>query len=162
MTGCSEPNGGSHATLSLGSNLGDRLAWLRQALDQLAAADGLTIVAVSSVYETDPVGLTDQPLFYNIVIQVHTTLDPFALLRVCQAVEIRLQRQRSVHWGPRTIDIDLLTYDDRTLATPELVLPHPRMQDRAFVQIPLQELATGQVGCGTGVRPVITGWYDGL
>ena len=98
------------AYLSLGSNLGERLDWLRQALWLLAATDGICLEQVSSVYETDPVGLTEQPPFLNIVVRIRTTLAPEDLLAVCQAAEKNLGRERKIRWGARTIDIDILTY----------------------------------------------------
>lgn len=148
------------AYLSLGSNLGDRLVYLREALIELERNDAIRLEQVSSVYETDPVGFTDQPAFLNIVVGIRTTLQPLDLLHFCQAVEIHLQRERIVRWGPRTIDIDLLIYDKINMDTPELTLPHPRMGERDFVKIPLAELQTGEIGCTEGVRPLYTNWYN--
>lgn len=147
------------ACLSLGSNLGDRLLYLHGALQELERAGDVSLEAISSVYETDPVGFEDQPAFLNIAVRISTLMTPFELLHACQDVENHFQRERTVHWGPRTLDIDLLTYDDLILNTTELVLPHPRMLEREFVQIPLRELDTGEVGCSQGVRPVYTHWY---
>lgn len=147
------------AFLSLGSNLGDRLLYLHKALRRLEQHEGIELKAVSSVYETDPVGLTDQPAFLNIVIRLETTLAPLDLLHVCQETEDYFCRERLVHWGPRTLDIDLLTYDGLTISTTELILPHPRMAEREFVQIPLHELETGEIGCSGAVRPIYTHWY---
>jgi 2-amino-4-hydroxy-6-hydroxymethyldihydropteridine diphosphokinase len=146
--------------LSLGSNLGDRLVYLREALVELERNDAIRLTQISSVYETDPVGLTDQPAFLNIVVGIWTTLPPLDLLHACQAVENHLQRERTIRWGPRTLDIDLLTYDDAIMSTPELTLPHPRMDERDFVRIPLQELQTGEIGCTEGVRPLYSNWYN--
>jgi 2-amino-4-hydroxy-6-hydroxymethyldihydropteridine diphosphokinase len=145
--------------LSLGSNLGDRLVYLREALNSLERHPHIVIDAVSSVYETDPVGMTEQPAFLNIVIRVKTSLEPYTLLHMCQEIENQFQREREIRWGPRTLDIDLLIYDDLTLATEELTLPHPRMQEREFVQIPLRDLQTGEIGVSQGVRPLYTNWY---
>ena len=145
--------------LSLGSNIGDRLVYLREALQCLERHDEIKLKAVSSVYETDAVGLTEQPAFLNIVVQLETTLDPYQLLRLCHEVEDQYQRERLIRWGPRTLDIDILIYDDLILETPELTLPHPRMHERQFVLIPLQELATGVVGVSNSVRPLYTHWY---
>ena len=145
--------------LSIGSNLGDRLIYLHEALQSLEQHDGIQLEAISSVYETDPVGFLDQPAFLNIVVRVATTLEPLDLLHFCQQTESQFQRDRTVHWGPRTLDIDLLTYDQMKIDTPELTLPHPRMDEREFVQIPLKELETGVVGISACVRPLYTNWY---
>ncbi len=145
--------------LSLGSNLGDRLLYLREALRYLERQAAIEIEAISSVYETDPVGMTDQPAFLNIAIKLRTSLQPLDLLHLCQETENHFQRERTVHWGPRTLDIDVLTYNDLKMNTPELILPHPRMAERDFVQIPLRELATGETGCSAGVRPLYSHWY---
>lgn len=127
------------AYLSLGSNLGDRVESLRSALRRLEA-DHTRLLAVSSVYETLPQGKTDQPSFLNLAAAVETALVPKALLHHLQGVEAALGRQRRERWGPRTIDIDLLLYGQRVLAEPDLILPHPRMCERAFVLVPLLEL----------------------
>ena len=147
------------AFLSLGSNMGERLVYLREALNSLERHPHLILDAVSSVYETDPVGLIEQPAFLNIVIRVKTSLDPYELLHVCQEIEDQFQREREIRWGPRTLDIDILMYDDLTLTTEELMLPHPRMHEREFVQIPLRELETGEIGVSAGVRPLYTNWF---
>jgi 2-amino-4-hydroxy-6-hydroxymethyldihydropteridine diphosphokinase len=147
------------AFLSMGTNLGDRLLYLREGLRYLERHEAVELEAISSVYETDPVGFTEQPAFLNIAVRLKTTLTPMELLHLCQETENHFQRDRSVHWGPRTLDIDLLTYDDLILDSPELVLPHPRMTERDFVQIPLRELATGEVGCSANVRPLYSHWY---
>ena len=147
------------AYLSLGSNLGDRLVYLREALKSLERQPHIVLDAVSSVYETDPVGMIEQPAFLNVVIRLKTSLEPYDLLHICQEIEDQFQREREIHWGPRTLDIDLLTYDDLTLATPELSLPHPRMHEREFVQIPLKELETGEIGVSARVRPLYTNWF---
>jgi 2-amino-4-hydroxy-6-hydroxymethyldihydropteridine diphosphokinase len=154
--------GGKPATvyLSLGSNLGDRLTYLREALRYLEQHESVELVKISSVYETDPVGLTDQPAFLNIVVQICTTLPPLMLLVLCHEAENHFQRERTVRWGPRTIDIDLLTYDEISMNTPELVLPHPYMQDREFVQVPLHELETGEINGTESVRPLYSHWYS--
>jgi 2-amino-4-hydroxy-6-hydroxymethyldihydropteridine diphosphokinase len=147
------------AYLSLGSNMGDRLVYLREALHHLERQGAIEVEKISSVYETDPVGLVDQPAFLNIAIRIRTTLSPTELLHYCQSVEDHFQRERYVRWGPRTLDIDLLTFDDLILNTAELTLPHPRMHEREFVLIPLHELETGEIGCSEGVRPLYTHWY---
>lgn len=138
----SEP-AGHDAYLSLGSNIGDRLAYLNAGLQWLAAEPGIEIVRVSSVYETEPWGLTSQRAFYNAVVLIRTTLLPLRLLRICQRIEMRAKRQRDIRWGPRTLDIDILMYDHLTLDTPRLVLPHPRIKERDFVLVPLAEVQSG-------------------
>ncbi len=133
------------AAIALGSNLasqvGDREANLRAALDRLAALG--TVTAVSTFHETDPVGYLDQPRFLNAAALLRTTLPPLELLRSLLAIEQSLGRDRSatVDKGPRTLDLDLLLYDDAVLDTPELTLPHPAMSQRRFVLAPLAEIA---------------------
>ncbi len=126
--------------LSLGSNLGDRRGFLSRALTQLEL-DGNRIEACSSVYETEPVDLADQPSFLNLACRLRSPFGPAELLRRCQAIEIDLGRHRSVPKGPRVIDIDLLYFGERIISTPELKLPHPSLQDRRFVLKPLMEIA---------------------
>lgn len=128
------------AFLGLGSNLGDRAYYLEEAISGLASPT-IKIMATSQIYETEPWGVMDQPLYWNQVIEVETTLEPLDLLHVCQEIEHRLGRERKVHWGPRTIDIDLLLYDNRVSESEELMLPHPYLEDRAFVIAPLREIA---------------------
>lgn len=136
--------------LGLGANLGDRLQQLRQAIDMLNHTKGISVSRLSSVYETTPVGYVEQPIFYNMVIEIQTTLTPTNLMYVCLQVEKKLKRVREIRWGPRTIDIDILLYGDRVIRQPELVIPHPRMAERAFVLVPLQELAGDLPIPGTG------------
>lgn len=138
--------------LGLGSNLGDRAAYLRQAVDALARLPGTRVVQLSSLYETRPWGLADQPEFYNLVVELETSLPAEELLRQALAIEAALGRVRTVRYGPRTIDIDVLVYGEHTLDTPELTLPHPRMLHRAFVLVPLAEIAPGLVVAGRTVR----------
>jgi 2-amino-4-hydroxy-6-hydroxymethyldihydropteridine diphosphokinase len=146
----------SRAYLGIGSNLGDRLAYLQGAVDFLAAVDGVQVVAVSPVYETDPVGGPPQDDYLNAVVAVNTELDPHALLAACNAAEAAAMRRRDVRWGPRTLDVDVLTYDDRVLDDPDLTIPHPRLAERSFVLAPLHDLAPDRVerpeGGWTGVR----------
>lgn len=130
----------TRAYLSLGSNQGDCLALLREAEAQLDATPGIRVVARSSVYETEPVGLVDQPWFLNRVLAVETTLDPHSLLDVVQQVETSLGRNRTVRWGPRTIDIDLLLYGIETVVSQRLTIPHPELANRRFVLVPLAEI----------------------
>jgi len=126
--------------LGLGSNLGDRARYLKEAISALASPL-IKVEATSRIYETEPWGLMDQPLYWNQVIEVETSLEPLELLHVCQEIEHRLGRERKVHWGPRTIDIDLLIYDNTVIESKELILPHPYLEERAFVLAPLREIA---------------------
>jgi 2-amino-4-hydroxy-6-hydroxymethyldihydropteridine diphosphokinase len=127
------------AFLALGSNLGDRLEHLRAASRKLDATQGLDVVRSSRVYETEPVG-PPQPPYLNAVVEVDTTLSPRELLEAARGVEDSLGRVRAEHWGPRTIDVDILVYDELTIDEPDLVIPHPRMHERGFVLVPLGEL----------------------
>ncbi len=130
------------AFLGLGSNVGNRSRMLAEALEILAGPD-LRLVRRSRVYETPPWGKTDQPPFLNQVVEVETTLRPGALLARCRYVEQTLGRIRTERWGPRTIDVDILLYGDLALRTPDLVVPHAEMRGRAFVLVPLAEIAPG-------------------
>jgi len=129
----------TRAYLGLGSNLGDRVANLRDAV-RLLAERGVPVVRSSRVYETDPVGGPPQPDYLNAVVEVETELDARGLLEACLAVEDALGRQRRERWGPRVIDIDVLTFGADQIDQPGLQIPHPRMHERAFVLIPLLEL----------------------
>ena len=142
--------------IGLGSNLGDREERLRKAMTLLAAEPGIEVVQVSSLYETAPVGFVDQPPFLNAIAVLSTDLSPDRLLGICQTVEEQLNRRRSVRWGPRTIDIDVLLFDDEQLALPCLTVPHPRMHERLFVLIPLQEVAPDLVWGGKAVSEYIS------
>jgi 2-amino-4-hydroxy-6-hydroxymethyldihydropteridine diphosphokinase len=127
------------AFLGLGSNLDDRLGNLRRAVVLLDRAGGVRVVRSSRVYETAPVG-PPQPDYLNAVIEVETALEPHDLLRVCLAVEHTMGRVRAERWGPRLIDVDVLTYGDERIDDADLAIPHPRMHERAFVLVPLLEL----------------------
>ncbi|WP_430536023.1 2-amino-4-hydroxy-6-hydroxymethyldihydropteridine diphosphokinase [Listeria rocourtiae] len=129
------------AYLSIGTNIGNRKENLENALKALQAESEITINQVSSVYETDPVGFEDQDAFLNIAVSIQTSLDPESLLQKGLDIEAVLGRIRLIRWGPRLIDIDLLLYEDITQRSETLELPHPRMIERAFVMIPLQEIA---------------------
>ncbi len=131
----------AEAALSLGGNVGDVVAAFRYALDRLSHADGVALTRVSSVYRTAPWGKTDQPDFLNIAAIVRTSLSSHALLALCLAIEQECGRVRIERWGPRGLDIDILTFGDRRIAEPDLVIPHPRSRERAFVLVPLAEIA---------------------
>ncbi len=123
--------------VALGSNLGDRLGYLRFAVGELG-----NVVAMSQVFETAPVGGPDgQGAYLNMVVKVQTSLDPYAFIRRCQRIEANALRQRVVHWGPRTLDVDVLFYDDVHITSEKLTVPHPRIGERRFVLTPLSEVA---------------------
>lgn len=130
------------AYLCLGSNLGDRRAYLERAL-QAMQAGGIEIRRVSALYKSEPVDYTAQPWFLNCVTEVETEYMPLQLLRRLQRIEKHLGRRRTVPRGPRTIDIDILLYGNHVMQTRELTLPHPRLAERRFVLEPLRELAAG-------------------
>ena len=130
------------AYIGLGSNLGNPTAQVRQALGELAGLPLSTLVAQSSLYATPPVGPQDQPDFINAVAVIKTALSPLALLDQLQALEQRHRRQRLRHWGPRTLDLDLLLYGQQAIERPRLKVPHPYMHERAFVLVPLVEVAS--------------------
>jgi len=129
------------AFIGLGSDLGDRLEALRRAAGLLSDTPGILVAALSPVYETDPVGVEAQPPFLNAVAGIETTLAARALLERCQEIEAELGRERSVRWGPRTIDLDLLLFSGERIDEPDLQVPHPRLAERAFVVRPLADLA---------------------
>ncbi|WP_088840777.1 2-amino-4-hydroxy-6-hydroxymethyldihydropteridine diphosphokinase [Listeria sp. ILCC797] len=131
----------AQAFLSLGSNIGEKLENLTQAVKLLAENPNITVEKVSSVYQTEPVGYEDQDIFFNIAVQIETCLAPEALLDTCLNVEKELGRVRLFKWGPRLIDVDVLLYDDIQIDTEKLKIPHPFMQERAFVMLPLSEIA---------------------
>lgn len=136
--------------LSLGSNLGDSAAILQGAVSDLCDVEGLDLDAVSPVYETDPVGGPDQDAYLNAVVVGRTSLDGHDLLAATQAVEQAWNRVRDVRWGPRTLDVDILTLGDEVVDTPTLTLPHPRAHERAFVLVPWCDVAPDAVIPGHG------------
>jgi 2-amino-4-hydroxy-6-hydroxymethyldihydropteridine diphosphokinase len=125
--------------LSLGSNLGDRTKNLSRAIASLAPQ--VQPLIQSSIYQTEPWGYSDQPNFLNQAVKAETILDPFDLLDYLKRIEIQLGRQETFRFGPRLIDMDILLYDDLVIDTPKLIIPHPRIHERAFVLIPLAEIA---------------------
>ncbi len=149
------------AYVGLGANLGDREATLRRALQLLDDTPGVDVVAVSTLRETDPVGVLDQPRFLNGAAAVETTLSPRELLEALLDVERRLGRVRDAQrWGPRVVDLDLLAYDDLVVDEPGLRLPHPRVHGRRFALEPLAELEPGLELPGRGRVSVLLAELD--
>jgi 2-amino-4-hydroxy-6-hydroxymethyldihydropteridine diphosphokinase len=146
----------SRAYLGLGSNLGDRAAHLQLAVDELATTTGVRVVAVSKVYETSPVGGPAQDDYLNAVVAIETDLNARQLLAVAQHLEQRAARVRTVRWGPRTLDVDVLLVGDEHVAEADLEVPHPRLYERGFVLAPLRDVAPDRVdqpaGGWEGVR----------
>jgi len=136
--------------LALGSNLGDREGYLRAAIARLRAAPGVNFLRQSRVYETEPMGVTDQPPFLNMVVEVEVddSVRPQHLLTLARAIEAEVGRRRRARWGPREIDIDILLVGDERVKENDFELPHPRMWERAFVLVPLAELAPDLTGPG--------------
>ncbi|RPF51225.1 2-amino-4-hydroxy-6-hydroxymethyldihydropteridine diphosphokinase [Aquisalibacillus elongatus] len=130
----------SKAFIALGTNIEPRLDHLEQAIHHLDESSNIAVIQKSSIYETAPVGYTDQADFLNMVIEVQTTLMPFDLLTYCQKVEQNLGRKRTIRFGPRSIDLDILLFDNKVIDEATLIVPHPRMHERAFVLVPLNEL----------------------
>jgi 2-amino-4-hydroxy-6-hydroxymethyldihydropteridine diphosphokinase len=138
---------GTRAYLALGSNLGERVQHLQRAVDSLAVAQHVTVVAVSSIYETDPVGGPEQGRFLNAVVALDTTLTPRELLVLAQRIE---------RWGPRTLDVDVLLVGDTVVSEPDLEVPHPRMWERGFVLAPLHDVAPDLVAVPDGGWPGVS------
>lgn len=129
------------AYIALGTNIEPRVDYIEQALELLCRHERISVDDKSHIYETAPVGYLDQSDFLNLVIKVVTSLTAIDLLDVCQLIERKLGRERTIENGPRTIDLDILLYNDETIKTDRLTVPHPRMAERAFVLIPLEEIA---------------------
>ena len=147
----------TEALIGLGGNIGDARKAIGQAVAMLCDGTAVRLDARSSDYRTPPWGVTDQPPFINAAIAVATSLSPHALLERAQDCERALGRDRAEerHWGPRTIDLDLLLYDDRIINDETLTLPHPRMLERAFVLVPLAEIAPDRVIDGVKMRDAL-------
>jgi 2-amino-4-hydroxy-6-hydroxymethyldihydropteridine diphosphokinase len=126
--------------LGLGSNVGERLEYLRRAVGRLKATAGIRVMKLSAVYETEPVGVTDQGWFLNAAVEIHTSLSAEALLYCTQEIERDLGRVVTRRWGPRVIDLDILLFGNARVQTATLQIPHPELRNRAFVMIPLLEL----------------------
>ena len=133
------------AYLGLGSNIGDRAHQLQQAIRIIDQYQYIDVTSISPIYETEPVGYTDQPQFLNLCIEIETTLNPQELLKRCLETEEALHRVRKIRWGPRTLDVDILLYGNEIIEEDNLIIPHPRMVERAFVLIPLNDIASKHI-----------------
>ncbi|MGJ5710678.1 2-amino-4-hydroxy-6-hydroxymethyldihydropteridine diphosphokinase [Staphylococcus equorum] len=131
-----------YAYLGLGSNVGERASQLDEAIRILDNTDGIQVTQKSPIYETEPVGYVDQPQFLNQCIEIYTSLTPQDLLKECLHAEQQLHRVRDIRWGPRTLDVDILLFGNHIIDEENLNVPHPRMLERAFVLIPLNDIAS--------------------
>ncbi len=131
---------GAEVYLSLGSNRGDRRRNIEGALLRLEDHPGVELIRVSGLYDTEPMYLEDQPRFLNAVAELRVELDPRRLLELCRGIEAALGREKTVRYGPRAIDLDILSYGRETIDEPDLKIPHPRLAERRFVLVPLREL----------------------
>ncbi|MGV3488465.1 MAG: 2-amino-4-hydroxy-6-hydroxymethyldihydropteridine diphosphokinase [Tuberibacillus sp.] len=129
-----------NAWLGLGSNIGDREEYLYEALKMLEDHPAITLEKCSSIYETEPYGPVEQAAFLNMVVIANTSLSAKELLKVTQAIELKLKRERLIRWGPRTIDLDILAFADKMIETDTLIVPHPEITKRLFVLVPMSEL----------------------
>lgn len=128
--------------LSIGTNIGDRKRNLQEAVRLLTETEGIEVIKVSSIYETAPVGYVDQAAFLNIAVYVKTTKSADEMLATCQSIEQELGRVRLIRWGPRSIDLDILLYNQENIESKHLTVPHARMYERAFVLVPLMEIVS--------------------
>lgn len=127
--------------IGVGSNIEPRNHYLERAIHQLKQHEEITVIAKSSIYETAPVGFTEQEDFLNMVIELETALKSIDLLRYCQQIEMEQGRKRTIKNGPRTLDLDILLYNEDIVMSPQLTIPHPRLHERAFVLVPFNEIA---------------------
>lgn len=141
----------SQVLLCLGSNLGDRLNRLQEAISTLDRHESIQVTRSSSVYESEAWGLTEQPKYLNIVVEIETALEPLELLKTVKEMEQYLGREPSEKWGPRSIDIDLILWGTHCMRTPELTLPHEYFRERAFVLMPLAEIAPAAIDPESGM-----------
>jgi 2-amino-4-hydroxy-6-hydroxymethyldihydropteridine diphosphokinase len=140
----------TRAYIGLGSNLDNPRDQVLDALRELALEEGIQLLAQSSLFLSEPMGPQDQPEFINAVAVIETTLEPLVLLEVLQAIEKKHARKRERHWGPRTLDLDLLLYGEERISHPDLTVPHPGIPERSFVLLPLREVAPGLAIEGLG------------
>lgn len=152
----------TEAYLGLGSNMGDKLLYLKEAIEEIGKLEKTEVLAVSSLYITKPWGKTDQDDFLNQVVCIKTNLTPQELLKSLQDIEINMGRQRNQKWGPRIIDIDILLYGDEVIHTEELIIPHPYMKQRLFVLVPLAEINENVIfpDDGTHIQEVLSSVLD--
>ena len=137
----STPNSRHAVYIGFGSNIGDRLTHIQNAIEFLSKTEGITLRKISSIYTTDPVGYEAQAQFLNGVVAIQTTLSPLSLLHTLKDIETAIGRKHRIRWGPREIDLDILIYEDLCVQTEKLVIPHPEMHLRSFVLVPLAEIA---------------------
>mgnify|MGYP001555884906 CR=1 FL=1 len=140
----------TRAYIGLGSNLDNPRDQVLEAFRELAQEEGIRLLARSSLYLSEPMGPQDQPEFINAVAAIETPLEPLVLLEILQAIEKKHARKRECHWGPRTLDLDLLLYGDERILHPDLTVPHPGIAERSFVLLPLREIAPGLAIEGLG------------
>jgi len=150
----------SKVYLALGANIGDREGYLKRAVQEISLIRDSKLDAVSKIYETEPVGYIDQPKFLNMTVSVFTSLTPIDLLRQLQTIENHLGRLKDIHWGPRTIDIDILLFGSVEVHLPELDIPHPRMFERAFVLVPLRDIINEGKIDGTDIDELLNKCSD--
>jgi 2-amino-4-hydroxy-6-hydroxymethyldihydropteridine diphosphokinase len=148
------------AYLALGTNIGDRKKNLLEAIDRINELDEIKVESTSKIYETEPVGYLDQDNYLNMVILIRTDKSPVELLKNLQKIEGQMKRTREIHWGPRTIDLDILLFDALTINLPDLVIPHPRMLERAFVLIPLKDVYNKKMLAGYDINLLINSCKD--
>jgi 2-amino-4-hydroxy-6-hydroxymethyldihydropteridine diphosphokinase len=153
-------NSGVLAFIALGSNMGEREKHLQSALQMLGEHPRIQVLRLSSIYETEPVGYLDQPAFLNAVAAVRTDMKAGELLGAMLDAELKLGRTRDIRFGPRTIDLDLLLFGSEVLTEPELIVPHPRMLERAFVLVPLLDVL--EEAAVPGLEEPLSAYLDGL
>ncbi|GHU39219.1 2-amino-4-hydroxy-6-hydroxymethyldihydropteridine diphosphokinase [Spirochaetia bacterium] len=151
---------GHTSYIALGSNMGSKERHITHALELLNGDPAVRITALSKMYKTEPVGYTDQDFFLNMVCCVRTSLEPDKLLDVLHKIENDLERTRTIRWGPRTIDLDILLYDDVQSDNPVLTIPHPRMFERAFVMVPLRDVYNSGAIKNKPLDEIIAGCAD--